>query len=231
MINLSNIPIYWINLDRCVNRKEYLEEQIKKNKIKKTIRVSGIDGKNINLDDYKNRMKNINIYELGCTLSHIKAIKLAKENKEDYALILEDDCSFEYLKYQRYSILELIKKMDQKDKDWGILQLCCTNKRNNELVKLKQLTLKGYRNCTTGYLINKKGMESIEKIQIYEAADTTIYKVCNTHYLIKPYFIYNYSNIFKSTICNQGGDSNKTQYVREDNNKKFWDCYYFNDKK
>ena len=70
----------------------------------------------------------------------------------------------------------------------------------------------------------------IEKIQIYEAADTTIYKVCNTHYLIKPYFIYNYSNIFKSTICNQGEDSNKTQYVREDNNKKFWDFYYFNDK-
>lgn len=226
MNKLLNIPIYWINLNRSPGRKQYFKEQLNQYNINNHHRIEGIDGKNLDINHYKNQIENITVYELACTLSHIKAINVASKNNDEYALILEDDCSFEYLKYQKFSIFELIKIMNKDYSKWNILQLCTTNKRNEPLAKSPDYIRKGYRNCTTAYLINQKGMDKMKYINKFNTADISIYKACNTYHTLKPYFTYNYSTTFKSTVCNQCENSKNTQYSREDKNKQFWDKYY-----
>ena len=43
----------------------------------------------------------MNKYELGCLLSHMKVIKHCYNQDLEYALVLEDDCTFEYFKYKK----------------------------------------------------------------------------------------------------------------------------------
>ena len=227
----NEIKIYWINLERSHNRKVIMEKQLSEFNIVNHERIVGIDGKNIDFKDYENNCENINVFELGCTLSHLKAIKTAYENDDKYALILEDDCSFEYIKYQDYSITQLIEKMNNENKDWGILQLCTSGRidQNERMRDNLNLIEKKNKNCTTAYLITRKGMKNILNCsEKYIASDYYIYHYTNTFFLTKPYFTYFYSNVVKSDIRNQGENINETNYKREDNSKKFWDNYYLN---
>lgn len=229
---MDNIPIYWINLNRSPDRKEVFEKQLEFYNIINHYRIEGIDGIDINLKDYKNNIQEyLTKFELGCTLSHLKAIKESFNNNEEYALIMEDDCSFEYLKFQKYTITDLINIMNNDYNDWELLQLVTCNRsdHNQNLLKNNNYICKKFRNCTTCYLINKKGIQKIINSNIFfKQADYFIYENVNSYYLTKPYFSYNYSNKFISTVHNMGDESNKTIYSREDNNKKFWDNYYFN---
>lgn len=227
---MHNLPIYWINLNRSPERKILMENQFKDYNIENHQRIEGIDGKELNFDEYKHLcVNNLKVFELGCTLSHLKAIETAHNYGNKYALIFEDDCSFEYIKHQKYTIDELIQKMNIEYPGWDILQLCscgridhCERMRDNPcLIERKS------RDCTTAYVINQSGMNKIIHCRnIFDAADSYIYKNCNTYCLTKPYFSYQYSNIIKSNVHNQGENSNQTIYAREDNNKRFWDNYY-----
>ena len=222
------IPIYWINLERSVDRKEIFEKQLVKYNITNHKRINGIDGLNIDLKNY-NVIDNLTKFELGCTLSHLKAIKEAYDNKEKYVLVMEDDCNFEYLKYQKYSISELVEMMNTYYSDWDLLQLATCNRQahNTRLSKETNYICKGFRNCTTCYLINSTGINKLANLNnIYKQADYYLYDNINTYYLTKPYFTYNYSKIFYSSVHNMGEESKQTNYKREDENKKFWDNYY-----
>lgn len=226
----NQIPIYWINLDRSVDRKIIFEKQLEKYNIINHKRINGIDGLNINLQDFKT-VDNLSKFELGCTLSHIKAINEAFVNKEKYVLIMEDDCNFEYLKYQKFSINELIENMNTNYSNWDLLQLATCNRadHNIRLSKENNYICKGFRNCATCYLINYNGINKLINLNnIYKQADYYLYDSINTYYLTKPYFTYNYSKVFNSSIHNMGDESKKTNYKREDENKKFWDDYYKN---
>ena len=226
---MNKIPIYWINLDRSPDRKILMENQLKDYKIVNHQRIEGIDGKNLDFSEYKDKCTDITVFELACTLSHLKAIETAHTNGDEYALILEDDCSFEYVKYQKHTIDELIGKMNKEYKKWNILQLCtsgridhCERMRDNpNLIEHKS------RDCTTAYLINKNGMLNLLQCRDkLAAADTYIYKNCTTYCVTKPYFSYHFSNMFQSNVHNQGKNSNQTAYKREDDNKRFWDNYW-----
>jgi hypothetical protein len=78
-----------INLDRRNDRLKESQTELLKHGIKFE-RVSAIDGDALGIDS-----------ELACLMSHIKAIKLAKERKWNNVLILEDDVklhdNFNYL--------------------------------------------------------------------------------------------------------------------------------------
>ena len=58
--------------------------------------------------------------ELGCSLSHLRAIKTAYDDGYPFALILEDDISFETLQYWKRSLLSMIEKLPPL---WDHLQL------------------------------------------------------------------------------------------------------------
>ena len=75
---LKNIgPIYYINLDGQPERKQYMEELFKYWEIENYERVSGYDGRDDDLSDIlKGRYpEQMTSGEVGCTTSHLKAIK------------------------------------------------------------------------------------------------------------------------------------------------------------
>ena len=117
--------IFWINLDRCVDRKNKFNNNINKinNKSIPVVRINGIDGQKENIeniiDNYKNIIHSMNKYEIACLLSHLLAIYNIKSHDGKYFLILEDDVMFDNLKY----ITSLNKIIADAPKDFDILML------------------------------------------------------------------------------------------------------------
>lgn len=105
MINfLSNVPVFYINLDRDQSRRLYIEKHLKENSIEKYFRVEGIVGNTV--DNYTS----LSSSELGCTLSHIKALKHFLETEYDFALICEDDVDLSNIKkinFNFYTTLDI----------------------------------------------------------------------------------------------------------------------------
>lgn len=95
---MTNKAIYLVSLDDDIKRREALATFFPLY-YPKIIKVSAVDGRKITAKSYYNSI--INTYhttnkllspaELGCTLSHIKALKEFLESDNEYALILEDD--------------------------------------------------------------------------------------------------------------------------------------------
>ena len=92
------IKIYVINLARSVMRKKHIAKQLKNCGIDYSF-VVAVDGKNKKQSDFKDYNpdtinitgKELKATEIGAFMSHIKAIKTAKKENVDWAIILEDD--------------------------------------------------------------------------------------------------------------------------------------------
>ena len=199
--------IYYINLDRSLHRKQFME-----NNYKNYIRVVAYDGNNIkSYNDIilPNKCEQNN-YQLCCSLSHIKAIIKAYRNNEQGILILEDDISDEYKEKWEKPIENIIK---DAPKDMECLSFFVSN--CNELkvmVKSKSdYSLHSRFKYSTGaYFINRKGMKKIYnlyyknnkidislKLENYVADDCIIYRQIKTYVYNKPTFI---NKKFNSTI-------------------------------
>jgi GR25 family glycosyltransferase involved in LPS biosynthesis len=121
-------PIYYLNLDDQPERKEYIEDQFKYWEIKNYTRISAYDGRDDDLSEIiKGRYPDMMTSgEIGCVTSHIKAIHHWYTTSDSpYAIIMEDDCSLETVKYWRFSWSDLIAKMPYA---WDVIQLAiiCT---------------------------------------------------------------------------------------------------------
>ena len=108
-------PIFYINIDAQTERAQYMEEQFKYWEIENYTRISAYDGRNGNDlgDILKGRYPDMmSSGEVGCTTSHLKAIKYFLENT-DYpcALIMEDDCDLETVKYWPFSWKDFYSKI------------------------------------------------------------------------------------------------------------------------
>jgi len=121
---LESIPhIYWINLDRAEDRREYMEKQFNYWGVNNHTRISGFDAKE---DDVSLNLKGIIPHmvspsEMGCVLSHLKSIKtFYEESDEPFAIIAEDDVSFETVKYWNFTWKDIISKAPF---GWDVLQL------------------------------------------------------------------------------------------------------------
>lgn len=198
--------IYIINLDKDKERLEKTLNEVKKiskDALKKTNRVQGILGKDI---DYRTNYDARNTVSplfskigsksaIGCALSHIKAWRQMIKNGDETALFLEDDVDIE----QDY---ELIFKNLKIPNDFYIIYLGCTIgcdmnkdysfeypitklflghdsakrvKKINDNVFIPSLPL-----ALHGYILSRKGAEyllyNIEKDKIYEHIDAQIIK-------------------------------------------------------
>ena len=121
---LQGLPhIYWLNLDADEPRRIYMEAQFKYWEIENHTRISGFDGRE---DDCAYHLKgrvpdNITSGELGCCLSHLKAIKhFYEETDDEYCMIVEDDVSFDIAKYWNFTWKEFFGLVPY---DWDCLQL------------------------------------------------------------------------------------------------------------
>jgi GR25 family glycosyltransferase involved in LPS biosynthesis len=124
LYKLKNIPhIYWINLDSDIHRKEYMESQFDYWEIKNHTCISGFDGREDDVSSYlKGRIPDgVSQNELGCCLSHLKAIKYFYENtNDDYCLIVEDDVNFDTIKYWNFTWTDFFSLLPY---DWDCVQL------------------------------------------------------------------------------------------------------------
>jgi len=99
-------PIYYLNLDGQPERREYMENQFKHWEIENYTRISAYDGREDDLSDiltgrYPEMMTS---GEIGCTTSHLKALKHYLENSDSpYAVIMEDDCSLDLVRYWNFT--------------------------------------------------------------------------------------------------------------------------------
>ena len=169
---LKDFPIYYINLDRVKDRRDFMEKQVKKYGVKMT-RISAVDALDL---DWKSGMANDIPYEnhyeknespksnkmgeLGCTLSHLYTIKQSYDNGDEIALILEDDVDIGLAALWEKSLKELIKSVP---KDWeciNLLPLKMDRKKYNTFVPLEL----GKHWGTGAYIINRKGMEKVLKV-------------------------------------------------------------------
>jgi GR25 family glycosyltransferase involved in LPS biosynthesis len=122
---LKNLPhIYWLNLDSDVERRKYMETQFRYWEIEKHTRISGYDARGDN--DVSCNLKgiipdNVNQNELGCCMSHLKAIKhFYEETDDEYCIIVEDDVNLDIAKYWNFTWTDFFSLLPY---DWDCVQL------------------------------------------------------------------------------------------------------------
>lgn len=208
--------IAWINLDRSINRRNSMNELLS-NIIIPNSRISAIDGKNESIRDivknlkFQNKLSN---YEIGCTLSHLKAIDYLKKIKGDYFAVFEDDIAFDNLLYFNKNLGDIIVESPEFD------ILIISKNFKYEIPFLYVSWSEFFNNNiygTQSYIISRNGIEKIcsyfeyinDSIFIFnnhnftfDVADVYLYKIVNT-------IIYKYNFI---NLVNQDSTIN-SEYI------------------
>jgi len=208
-------PIYFMNMDNNKKRRNFIEKQFEKYKIKNYIRVPGVDINNFKYNfeteyDLSNK-------QIGCIAAHIMTILEFLKSDYDEALILEDDASLSLLPHLNFNLNEFVKT--KVPKDWEIISLSnflCNkdNKKYDKNIKLYERVNKD-ESCwlTTAYIINKKAAKKLIKMVFkndtiyinpvepgfptYGVADDYLYALLKTYY-ITPSIIFPYNPEFKN---------------------------------
>lgn len=120
-------PIYVINMERSKDRKEYIINHFDKYNIHNYNFVEAIDGNTTNLNDLIDNIDSLQLSkaEAATSLSHLKTIEYWLENSDsEYAIIVEDDVSFETCDYWEFSWKDFLQAVDKK---YDVLQLVIIN--------------------------------------------------------------------------------------------------------
>jgi hypothetical protein len=120
-------PVYVINMEKSIDRKQYIEEHFNKYKILQYHFVDAIDGSSENINDMLVTPVGpiLSDGEIACSISHIKAInKWLQESDSEYAIITEDDVSFETTDFWDFTWKEFL---DSINKHYDVLQLAIIN--------------------------------------------------------------------------------------------------------
>lgn len=161
---LKNIgPIYYINLDEQIERRDYMESQFKYWGIENYTRISAYDGRDDDLSDiitgrYPEAMSS---GEIGCITSHLKAIKHWYENSDSsYAIIMEDDCNLDLVKYWNFTWQDFYSHIPY---DWDVVQIAiiCTGDIH---VKLHKRFVNDF--STACYLITRHHAKKLLKYHV-----------------------------------------------------------------
>lgn len=135
---LNKIQTYYINLESRTDRKEHVEKELQK---------LGINSNNIN------RFNAIKMENgaLGCSMSHLKCLQIAKEKDYEYIFICEDDILF----LNPTLFLMQLQKFLSTGRLWDIILVAGNNMIpytpiDNTCIKVS--------NCqtTTGYIVKRE---------------------------------------------------------------------------
>ena len=215
--------IYWINLDRSVDRRQRMEKMFEDPVFaeKKIIRISAVDGKAHDIDQVLNTNfqgmtpDKFSKVEYACLLSHLNAIKQFSKSSYENALIMEDDVTLEYKPYWKTSVNQI---MENAPNDWEIIQLCINI---DSPLKQKYTRNAGYISCTGAYIINKKCSTkiSVNKYKldnVLHVSDGYLFMKTTTYAYKYPMFTYKLNEI--STI-------HPEHLQQHDRNKKIIDNF------
>ena len=235
---MEGFPFYVINLDRCPDRWSDMESCYDKTTLH---RISAYDGNKLkSYDDIKlmsENIHNVSVYELACSLSHLKAIQMAFENGESGAFFLEDDVINTYKDDWDKSITELIKEKPSKCECLTFFNINF-NLTINMLKKSNTYIQYSGSHWSAGcYYLNRRGMGKIYRQYIKNGKiDLTLLKNCErndivadhdlifkklkTYHVTKPTFI---------DKCETSNIHSDHLIVHRKNNKLIHD--YFSNKK
>jgi hypothetical protein len=158
---LRNIgPIYYLNLDGQPERRQFMEDQFKYWEIENYTRISAYDGRDDDLSDIIKGTypPQVSSGEIGCITSHLKAIKHWYDTSDSpYAVIMEDDCSLDLVRYWNFSWSDFYSKIPY---DWDVVQIAiiCTGDIH---VRLHKRFVNDF--STACYLINRHHAEKLIK--------------------------------------------------------------------
>ena len=155
-------PIFVINLDRDIERMRMIAENLNALGLS-YIRVPAILGKavlnrekiiNSKLYSMRNRLPMPRDGEVGCYLSHLKALGAFLETNEPWCIILEDDIKI------LPECIEIIDSLPKED-DWDLVKLFCfhsgTPIQKRSLTKSHHLVVHLTRTTSSAaYIVNRK---------------------------------------------------------------------------
>lgn len=138
MENTYKYQTYLINLDRAKERLAIMESEFSKHGITFE-RVIAVDAKALDHSSYKVNNKydrNLVPGEIGCYLSHVKALQTFLASDNDFAVILEDDAIFDpQYKYITEKAMQDYFSSSAYEK-WDVLKLYNKKRRH---IKVKNL--------------------------------------------------------------------------------------------
>lgn len=154
LYKLQGLPsVYYINLDDHKDRRKYMEDQFKYWGIENYTRISAHDGRGDNDlgDVLKGKYPELmSSGEVGCTVSHLKAMKHWLENTdEEYLLVMEDDCDLDVVSHWGFTWKEFMRELPYH---WDVIQLAVINPIEVH-VKLHQRFVNDF--STACYLIRR----------------------------------------------------------------------------
>ena len=151
-------PVYCINLDGQPERWQYMKSQFDYWEVDNYTRISAYDGRDDDLSDIiKGKYpENMTSGEVGCTTSHLKAMKYYLETSDNpYAIMMEDDCSLDLVKFWNFKWTDLYAYFPY---DWDVVQLAiiCTGDIH---VRLHKRFVNDF--STACYVINRHHAEKL----------------------------------------------------------------------
>lgn len=96
---MYSYKVYYINLDRSKDRREFMEKQFNALGVP-LVRIDAVDGKKLDDDVINKARSEQNMFahfgkmhygEIGCFNSFIKSFEIISNQKEDFAILFEDD--------------------------------------------------------------------------------------------------------------------------------------------
>ena len=119
-------PVYVINLDGEPHRWKAAEDMLKYWEVKDYTRISAYDGREDDLGDIlKGRYPDaMTSGEVGCTTSHLKAMKEFLKTDAPCAIMMEDDCDISTAFYWGFTWKDFYAKIPY---DYDVLQLAIIN--------------------------------------------------------------------------------------------------------
>lgn len=108
-IFFNNLPVYYINLDKSVERRKYIENHFYENEIDNFTRISAVDGSSNNY--LSGRLSD---GEFGCLASHIDALRKFYSSGKEYAMICEDDIDLSNSKKFNFDFFDTLSYFSHK---------------------------------------------------------------------------------------------------------------------
>ena len=157
----KRIRAFIINLDKATERMKHMHSEIKPTRISYS-RIEAVYGPALPqpIKEFNNKRFKIltgkvqNLREVGCYLSHMRALKTFLKSDAEYGLIMEDDVKLPS------NLAQLLDRSIDHCQYWDLLRL--SSSREGEFLKIKQLTHDhqlGYNTKvlknTGAYLVNR----------------------------------------------------------------------------
>ena len=143
--NLNSIAditnVFYINLSERKDRKEHVEQQLNMVGLNNYTRFNAIKLPN---------------GALGCSMSHLKCLQMAKERNLDHILIVEDDITF----LDPLLFNSQMNKFLQNNKDWDVLLIAGNNVPPYKIVDETCVQV-SWCQTTTGYLIRNQYYDTL----------------------------------------------------------------------